>query len=275
MSDTAVQFIANARMYSVNAPARVAWAELFSLVSRESGVDLDVVDHAFPAPLAELWSRPDLAAAFMCGLPYIRTGNPPKPIAAPVPRHAPVAGQPVYATCLVVKAGSPFQTIEDTFGGRVGYTVEDLHSGWNALRHHLLPYWLARGSNLYRESVGPLYTPRRVIEALLSDTIDIGPLDSYALDLMLRHEPDLRERIRIVATTEAAPIPFLVASAGCPDMIVTRLREAFLALGGAPKAAELREQLCLERFAPVNLADYEIVARWEDEAKAAGYDRPG
>ena len=33
-----------------------------------SGVDLRVIDHAFPAPLAELWSRPDLGCAFMKNL---------------------------------------------------------------------------------------------------------------------------------------------------------------------------------------------------------------
>ena len=42
-----------------------------------------------------------------------------------------------------------------------------------------------------------------MIEALLADEIDIGPLDSYALDLMLRHQPDLAARSRIVATSDA------------------------------------------------------------------------
>lgn len=272
MSGAATHYIANARMYSVNAPARAGWTELFGLVARESGVDLRLVDHSFPAPLTELWSRPDLGAAFMCGLPYVRANAPPKPVAAPVPRSA---SRPAYATRLVVNASSRFQTLEDTFGGRLGYTVDDSHSGYNALRHHLLPYWRTRGRDLYGESIGPLYTPRRIIEALLNEAIDIGPLDSYALDLMLHHEPDLRERIRIVATTDCAPIPFFVASAGCPDPIVARLTEALLTLGKVPEAAGLRERLCLERFAPVNIGEYEVIARWDEEAKAAGYGHPG
>ena len=87
------------------------------------------------------------------------------------------------------------------------------HSGYNALRHHLLPYWQQNGGKLlYRESIGPLTTPRRVIEAILAGDIDVGPLDSYALDLMQHHDPDLAAQIRVVATTDSAPIPFLVAS---------------------------------------------------------------
>src|SRR6202035_5109779 len=159
------------------------------------------------------WSRPDLGCAFMCGFPYKLTKHPPRPVAAPIPLDAPVLGRPIYATRLVVRADSPFCSLEDTFGGRLGYTVEDSHSGYNALRHHLLPYYRKHGERLYRESIGPLFTPRRVIDALLAGDIDVGPLDSYALDLMLRHEPDLGQKIRAVATTEIAPIPFLVASA--------------------------------------------------------------
>ena len=66
-----MSYVANARMYSVNPGAASAWKELFEWLARESGVDLRVIDHTFPAPLADLWSRPDLGCAFMCGFPYM------------------------------------------------------------------------------------------------------------------------------------------------------------------------------------------------------------
>ncbi|HWN78734.1 MAG TPA: PhnD/SsuA/transferrin family substrate-binding protein, partial [Bradyrhizobium sp.] len=175
-----MRHVANARMYSVNPQAASAWKELFAWLSRESGVELDVVDHAFPLPLSDLWSRADLACAFMCGFPFALTTHPPRPVAAPVPAKAPIPGRSVYATRLLVRADSEYFSIEDTFDRRVGYTVEDSHSGYNALRHHLLPYYRQRGGKLYRQSIGPLTTPRRVIEALLAGDIDVGPLDGYA-----------------------------------------------------------------------------------------------
>jgi ABC-type phosphate/phosphonate transport system substrate-binding protein len=267
-------YAANARMYSVNPDAKAAWADLFEWLSGQSGVGLTVIDHAFPLPLAELWSRGDLACAFMCGLPFVSATHPPVPVAAPVPSASVKPGRPVYATRLVVNANSRFATLEDTFGSRLGYTVDDSHSGYNALRHHLLRYRPAHGASLYRESIGPLFTPRRVIDALLADEIDVGPLDSYALDLMLRHQPDLAQKIRIVATTDAAPIPFLVASPQCPIEVIAALRTALLAFGDVPAFAELRERLCLERFVPVAVADYDLIARWDKEAVAAGYAHP-
>jgi ABC-type phosphate/phosphonate transport system substrate-binding protein len=270
-----MSYVANARMYSVHPDAAAAWKQLFEWLGRESAVDLRVIDHAFPARLADLWSRPDLGCAFMCGFPYKLSQHPPRPVAAPVPLGAPVPGKPVYATRLVVKAESAFRALEDTFGGRLGYTVEDSHSGYNALRHHLLPYRQQRGGKLYRESVGPLTTPRRVIEAVVGGDIDVGPLDSYALDLLLRYEPDLAARIRVVATTDAAPIPFLVASPECSDGVVAALRTALLRFGDVAACAGLRERLCLQGFAPVVIEDYELMLRWDAQARAAGYAQPG
>jgi ABC-type phosphate/phosphonate transport system substrate-binding protein len=268
-------YVANARMYSVDPEAAAAWKALFEWVGRESGVDLRVIDHKFPALLSDLWSRPDLGCAFMCGFPYKLAKDPPRPVAAPIPLGAPVPGKPVYATRLVVSAKSSFLSLEDTFGGRLGYTVEDSHSGYNALRHHLLPYRQQRGARLYRESVGPLTTPRRVIEAVVAGDIDVGPLDSYALDLMQRDDPGLTNAIRVVATTDAAPIPFLVASRECPDDVVAALQAALLRCGDVAACADLRERLCLQGFAPVVTDDYDLMLRWDAEARAIGYAQPG
>jgi ABC-type phosphate/phosphonate transport system substrate-binding protein len=268
-------YVANARMYSVDPQAAAAWKALFEWVAHESGVDLRPIDHKFPALLSDLWSRPDLGCAFMCGFPYKLAHDPPRPVAAPIPLNAPVPGRPLYATRLVVKVESSFHSLKDTFGGRLGFTVEDSHSGYNALRHHLLPYWRQRGDRLYRESVGPLTTPRRVIDAVIAGDIDVGPLDSYALDLMQRHEPELTKQIRIVATTDAAPIPFLVASRECPDEVVVALRATLLRVGEAAACEDLRERLCLQGFAPVPVEDYDLMLRWDAEARAAGYTVPG
>lgn len=268
-------YVANARMYSVNPGAAAAWKELFEWLADASDVDLRVIDHAFPATLADLWSRSDLGCAFMCGFPYKLSKHPPRPVAAPVPLNGPVPGKPVYATRLVVHTDSPFRSLEDTFGGRLGFTVEDSHSGYNALRHHLLPYRQQAGGNLYRESIGPLTTPRRVIEAIVAGDIDVGPLDSYALDLMQRHDPDLAAQIRVVATTDIAPIPFLVASRECPTDVIASLRTALLKFGDEAACGNLRERLCLKGFAPVAIADYDLMLGWDAEARVEDYARPG
>ena len=39
-----------------------------------------------------------------------------------------------------MQAESPFRTLGDTFGHRLAYTIPSSHSGYNAVRHHLLRY---------------------------------------------------------------------------------------------------------------------------------------
>jgi ABC-type phosphate/phosphonate transport system substrate-binding protein len=114
-----------------------------------------------------------------------------------------------------------------------------------------------------------------VIDALLADEIDIGPLDSYALDLMLHHQPDLASQIRIVATTDPAPIPFLVAASNCPDDVVSALLAALVEFATEPACTELRKRLCLEAFVKVAVDDYGLMTQWDTEAVRAGYAQPG
>jgi ABC-type phosphate/phosphonate transport system substrate-binding protein len=261
-------------MYAATADAAAAWAELFRWASERSGVALGLLSHPAPAPMAALWRRGDLGAAFMCGRPWTRAEPRPAPVAAPVPSPARYGGLPRYCTDIAVRADSSALTLEDTFGGRIGYTIEESQSGFNALRHHLLRHRTAARPRLYRDSVGPLLTPRGVVDALLAGRIDAGPIDGYSLDLMRRDPDDPAHRLRVVASTDFAPIPFLVASPDAPDEAVARLRQAFLAVGGEPELAGIRERLLLAGFAPVDPAAYDVLTAWDRAAAAAGYDAP-
>lgn len=268
-----MSLVANARMYAPNRASADAWDGLFRLVSQRSGVPLTVIAHAAPAPLEELWQREDLGLAFICGYPFARGGFPVVPVAAPVPASPLAGGRPIYASDLIVRADGPFHALEATFGGRIGWTVAHSQSGFNALRHHLLRHRRA-GRNLYRESVGGLQTPRRVIEAVLAGRIDLGPLDSYVHDLLRQHEPDTAAKLRVVATTRPTPMPPLAAAAGVPAGTVAALRQALLSFGESGLERALLAELCLTGFATISREDYAPLLRMAEEAEAAGYPLP-
>jgi len=266
--------IANARMYAVTPAVRDAWRTLFDWVGRHAGVPLVYIDHAAPAPLEELWSRGDLAAAFMCGFPFAAAAPRPLLVAAPVPSPPRYHGRPVYCTDFVVAAGSGFARLADTFGARIGWTVSHSQSGLNAVRHHLLAYRRGRNERLYAESIGPLVTPRRVIDAVLDGAIDVGPLDSYVHDLIKRHEPAAASKLRTVESTAMTPIPPLIAAPATPPDTVARLHQALLAAAADPQAAAILEALLLAGFASVETADYDRFLAQAREAAAAGYVVP-
>jgi ABC-type phosphate/phosphonate transport system substrate-binding protein len=193
--------------------------------------------------------------AMMCGLPYSQRTPRPVLIAAPLPSPARYGGQPVYFTDLAVRADAAFQKLEDTFGGVLGYTLEDSMSGCVAPRRYLRAF--RTSAPLYRKAIGGFVNARQIIEALAAGRIDVGPLDSYYHDLLRRNDREFADQVRIIATTPAAPIPPLIATAAVD---VEPLRLALLEVASVPELLRQRETLLLSGFAIPREADYEIFA---------------
>jgi ABC-type phosphate/phosphonate transport system substrate-binding protein len=251
-------------MYAVNAAAAAAWRELLHWVLDRCHLSWNVIDHAAPAPMSALWSRGDLGAALMCGLPWSLRVPRPAMLAAPIPAPARYGGRARYMTDLVVRADSPYRTLQDTFGARIGFTTGDSQSGCFAVRHFLRPFQQRNGGPLYREVARGLLNARGVIDALVAGRIDVGPLDSYSHDLLVHLEPATARAVRVVATTAPTPIPAFVATAPLEDAVLDRLRQAFIDAGSAPALGAARATLLLRGFAIPAPADYAILRERHD-----------
>ncbi len=264
--------IVNARMYSVTAECKADWQRVLRWALQRADLEWEIVDFDAPAPLAQLWARDDLGAAMMCGLPFARRRPRPTLIAAPLPSPARYGGRPVYCSDVVVAAGSPHRTIEDTFGGVVGYTLADSMSGAVALREYLMPLRAKHGARLYRGAVGDLINARGVIDALAAGRIDVGPLDSYSHDLLQRYDPALAAQVRVVASTAMRPIPPLVATAPIAADALARLRDALVGTRPASELAPTMARLQLAGFAVAAAADYDALATIADAPAIAFED---
>ncbi|CAN0572471.1 unnamed protein product [Laminaria digitata] len=172
---------------------------------------------------------------------------------------------------MVVRRDHSAEKLEDTFGGRIAWTVEDSHSGFNAPRHLLLPHFQARGTALYAQSIGPLVTPMRAIDAILSREADVAPLDGFFHILLRRHEPEIASRLKIIATTPCAPIPPFVASPGVSDNDLGRLQEALTSAHLVPAASQILQALSIRRFVVPQTASYDVAETWHMQAVAQGY----
>jgi ABC-type phosphate/phosphonate transport system substrate-binding protein len=261
-------------MYAVTPEVEAFWRGLLTRVAEEADVALEYLPYPAPRPLEHLWSRPDLGAVLMCGYPIALRLAPVQPIAAPIPRAPWAAGRAVYRTDLIVREDAPYKQLEDTFGQRAGWTVAHSHSGFNALRHHLLAYRTPQRPTLYREMVGDLVTARNVLDAVRERRIDVGPLDAYWHMLIARHAPRLCEGVRVLASTALAPMPAFVAASGVPAAAVARLRAAFTSAATKPWFAESADPLMLAGFAEATRAVFDPALEWDREARAAGYEKP-
>jgi len=267
-------FISNARMYAATPEAETAWQNLLAHIASEADVPLAYQSYPAPQPLETLWRRADVGCVQMCGYPIALGVAEVIPIAAPVPSAAWAKGEAVYRSDLIVRKDAAYKQLSDTFEGTVGWTVSHSQSGFNALRHHLVPDRSLERPNVYARSVGNLVTARKVLDSVLDGTIDIGPLDAYWHMLIRKYNPSLTEGVRVLQSTATAPMPPFVAGQNLAPENIERLRLAFLDAHTKPWFPELSDALLIDKFAPAALGTYQVTMDWDRAARVVGYDEP-
>jgi ABC-type phosphate/phosphonate transport system substrate-binding protein len=90
----------------------------------------------------------------MCGLPFSRAEPQPVLMAAPVPSPPEFENLPQYWSDFVVREDSAFRTLDDTYGGRIAFTVPDSQSGCLAALSHFMSV-AQRDMPLFREVIAP------------------------------------------------------------------------------------------------------------------------
>jgi ABC-type phosphate/phosphonate transport system substrate-binding protein len=262
--------------YSVAPRTDTAWRDLLTRVAEEAGIAFEFVSYPLPQSLEELWTRADLGCVFiMCGYPISLRQLHVVPIAAPIPLAPWARGRAMYRTDLVVKADSGYRRLSDTFGGRIGWTARHSHSGYNALRHHLLQYRTPQRPRLYSQVVGGLGTVRKVFDAVLDGVIDVGPVDAYWHMLMQLHHPDLAGRVRVLESTATAPMPAFVANPSVPTEAVDHLVTSFQLARDRAWFRPLAAELVIEGFMPVRNVDaFSIIQARARQAEEADYPAP-
>ena len=172
--------------------------------------------------------------------------------------------------CRPTVRSSPWR---DTFGRRFAYSTEHSQSGYNAARYHLLSYRTPQRPTLFGEVVGPYMRQGAVLNALAAGEADVAAVDGFALDLLRHHDPASAGRVRVVATSEPAPIPPMVTSLAADDADRQRLVEALLAVGTAPEMAATRDALLLRRFETVSPGVFDELIGRQRAAEDAGYGK--
>jgi ABC-type phosphate/phosphonate transport system substrate-binding protein len=274
--------IANARMYTVDAQTGELWRELLAGVTAQAGLNVEVIEHAPPAAIEELWRRTDMAAVFMCGLPYSCANPRPTLIAAPVPSAADFAGLPKYWSEMVVRSDSPYFDLESTFGGRICLTAPNSQSGYAAALQYLMAFDMARDgkagarSPLYREIGAPVVTPLGAVTAVVAGAADVAPIDAYAYRLLQKHRGDLTSKLRTVERTAHTPIPPLVASSALLASAegAKGLRAAFTAAHRNPALRGLLTELELSHFVTPDPRDYDALRTGFESATAYWREHP-
>jgi hypothetical protein len=155
-----------------------------------------------------------------------------------------------------VREAAAARTFQETFGSGPDGLAENSQSGFNAPRACLSRFTLPGRRALFSESIGPIGSPIRTLEALRTKHVDVVALDTFLLDLLRRHDPAKLDGMQCVATMPWTPIPLLVAAPGILGDVVESVRAYLL---GAHMLAEyelLISDALLLRFAATDRCEY-------------------
>ena len=198
--------------------------------------------------------------AFLCGLPYVRLcGERPgmlRPLAAPILNEARCQDRPVYFSDVIVRQRSPFRSFGDLRGRSWAYNDQDSFSGCLLVRHYLLQmgeteafFGRVTFSGRHQESI------RQVV----AGEVDASAIDSQVLGVERLRNPDLAGEIRVIATFGPSTIPLVVATAGVPDEVQLRVRDALCQLGRDPVSRDVLASGLIRRFTPIEDRAYDDI----------------
>ncbi|ARP82182.1 ABC transporter substrate-binding protein [Bordetella genomosp. 8] len=259
---TATPLIASTRMYDVAPSAKTAWHALLAEAHRRAGLHVTFVEHGWPTPIGELWARPGLCGAFMCGWPFaqaLRGGKAYTAVAAVVPDLPGYEDQARYRSAFLVRDDAPWQRLEDTFGSRYGWMVRDSQSGWNAPRRLLARHAAAHGGSLFQEVKGPYGNPRGLLRALRDGEIDLTAVDGWYLDLLRVHDADALQGLRAIGYTDWTPNPLLVSGQDVDPATSERLTAALLGMHADAGTRELLRAAHVARFTAADPRAYDVL----------------
>lgn len=247
------------------------YADIVDYLEQKTGLELNFITGLSYRTIDEMVDDGFVGMAFVCGYPYVLRHDREPPIVdllvAPVPSGERYGQRPIYYSDLIVRADSPYQSLEDLEGRTYVYNDEFSNSGYNMPRHFLLKKGLAEGffgkvvrSGSHEESI------RMVAEG----RADASFVDSLVLDFDRQKGLGEAENVRVIQSRGPAPIPPVAVSHELPQPTRRRLTRALLEMHEDPDGRALLDRALLSKFVRVEDDAYDSIRRWHEEAHRAG-----
>ena len=204
----------------------------------------DTLDHT--APVRPTWARSDLTLGQICNLPYRTDFHGQITLIAAADFGLPDAAPGHYYSHIVTRADDPRDTLAALNGATFALNGVDSQSGWGAawmlFREHTVTPGAYLGTGAHRASA----------QAVADGRADFASIDAQTYALMLRHDPALTNRLRIIARTPQSPaITFVTAGRTDPTPYRTALQDALTSL-----PARTRDTLMLRAIVPLSTTAY-------------------
>lgn len=168
----------------------------------------------------DIWYDPQMVFSQTCGMPF-RTKLHGKVTLVGTPDYGLPDCPPGYYYSTFVARADDLRPLEDLVSGTFAYNEPLSQSGWAAPTTHLQSMGLELGPLLL--SGGHALSAQAVAEG----RADLAALDALTWVLFTEHDPELAQKLRVVARTEPTPtLPYITALSRDPAPIAAAVRAA-------------------------------------------------
>lgn len=178
------------------------------------------------------WHSPDLLLSQTCGMPY-RTELKDVVTLVGTPDFG-VEGCPpgYYRSVLVARRDDPRAEPADFANAAFAFNEPRSQSGWAAAANHMAHLGMPIRPAL--ETGGHVASAR----ALVEDRADWASLDAVTWRLLMRWEPELSARLRVIGLTDPTPgLPYVTARGTDPAPLARAVADAIVTLPPDDRAA--------------------------------------
>jgi phosphonate transport system substrate-binding protein len=247
------------------------YGKIVDYLGQKSGTPLELVTGLAYTSINQMLQAGVVDYGFICGYPYILARDQPVPkielVAAPVPKDPRYRQKPVYFSDLIVRADSPFKSIQDLRGRTYVYNEETSNSGYNMPRSYLVKLGLTHG---FFGKVLRSGSHEASIRMVAQGLADASFVDSLVLDYDRTKGFADAARVRVIDSLgPAATVPFVVSTAALPTSAPLKAR--LLTMHDDPLGRQILDEALLERFAEVSDADYDGLREMKKAAEDARF----
>ena len=177
---------------------------------------------------------------WMCGYPYVRETAVSTPtielLALPVLAGTRYQNQPIYFSDVIVRRDSKFQKFEDLRGATWAYNEVGSQSGYHIVRYKLTQ--LGVDGDFFSKIVAS-GAHLSSLQMVLDGVVDSAAIDSTVLEMALREDPTLADRIRLIEALGPSPIPPWVIHKSVSAPLRQSLRQALIHMHQTPVGQQI------------------------------------
>ncbi len=227
------------------------YSPLLDYLARYLDRPVELLQRPTYAEINELLRTGQADVGFICGGAFVEGEREGYLELLVVPE---INGLTTYQALIIVPADSPYRRFEDLRGRRFAFTDPLSNSGRLYVQYRLAQMGETPES-FFQESIYT-YSHDNSIRAVAQGIVDGATVDSLVFDALVRSEPDLGARLRVIERSRPFGIPPVVVHPNLDPALKAAVRQALLTMHQDPQGRQALAVLHVDRFVLSDPAAY-------------------